>query len=271
MAAIVTKAFVMNSFPWKDRHRLLHLLTPEQGLITAMAPASESLRSKLRGGTQLFSLGEFTLTDRQGRFSISDGTVIESFASISQDLDRLAAASHAAEVFSDVARNDEPRRRLFDLWAYTLYEVASGQDPVFAAQMGCLRLMGEIGFPPCLDACVLCQKIPQAPYAFSYRAGGLLCLADQAAGGQEMTSGLSEGTLALLRHVISAPFPRLFRFQAGPGARSQASCFADRWVEEKMEKRYKRLAMLDQCLDFICPRPKEAKEDKEDDSLSQLV
>lgn len=163
MAAIVTKAFVMNSFPWKDRHRLLHLLTPEQGLITAMAPASESLRSKLRGGTQLFSLGEFTLTDRQGRFSISDGTVIESFASISQDLDRLAAASHAAEVFSDVARNDEPRRRLFDLWAYTLYEVASGQDPVFAAQMGCLRLMGEIGFPPAWTPVSFVRRYPRLP------------------------------------------------------------------------------------------------------------
>lgn len=253
MSLMVIKAFVMKSFPWKDRHRLLHLLTPDLGLITAMAPASESLRSRLRAVTQLFSYAEFTLSCRQSRYSIRDGSVIESFTPISQDLDRLAAASYAAEIFSDIARNDEPQRILFELWAYTINEIAVSGDPVFIARMGALRLMEIIGFSPCLDTCVVCRKSPEGPLRFSFSEGGLLCGKDLAVAGGETLTPLSPGTAALLRHITKAPLKRLYRFQAAPEVRRQAACLAERWLEEKMEKEYKGLALLDQCPDFVLP------------------
>lgn len=271
MTTMVTKAFVMKSFPWKDRHRLLHLLTPDLGLITAMAPASESLRSRLRAVTQLFSYAEFTLSCRQSRYSIRDGSVIESFIPISQDLDRLAAASHAAEIFSDVARNDEPQRVLFDLWAYTLNEIAGAEDPVFIARMGALRLMEAIGFSPCLEGCVVCRSKLDGPLWFSFCEGGLLCDKDLAAAGGETLTPLSPGTASLLRHITRAPLPKLYRFQASPAVRRQAECFAERWLEEKMEKEYKGLAMLDQCPDFVLPPACIAGEDNRHDDLPQPV
>ncbi len=260
MNTLVTKAFVMNSFPWKDRHRLLHLLTPDHGLITALAPAGESLRSRLRCLTQLFSLTELTLTCRQSRFTIQEGSVIESFVAISSDLDRLAAASHAAEVFSDVARNDEPQRTYFDLWAYTLYEISVSDDPVFIARMGSLRLMEEIGLAPGLDACVICRDPSRGLAGFSFREGGLLCSGDAGRVREEALTPLSKGALALLRHVTRAPYGKLYRFQASDGIKKEASCLVDRWVEEKMEKRYRRLTLLDQCPDFqILPGQGEGK------------
>ncbi len=269
MNRVVTKAFVMNSFPWKDRHRLLHLLTPDLGLITAMAPASESLRSRLRAVTQLFCCAEYTLTCKQSRYSVQDGSVIESFVSISRDLDRLAAASHAAEVFSDVARNDEPQRSLYELWGFTLQEIASAEDPVFIARMGTLRLMELIGFSPRLDSCLICGSEPEVPLQFSFREGGPLCSKDLAAAGGETLMPLTAGAVSLLRHMASAPLNRLYRFQASPAVRGQAACFADRWVEEKMEKGYRRLALLDQCPDFILPADGTGREKESHDDLSR--
>lgn len=273
MSSLVTKAFVMQSFPWKDRHRLLHLLTPDQGLITAMAPASESLRSKLRGVTNLFALSEFTLTSRQSRYTVKDGTVIESFISLSSDLDRLAAASHAAEIFSDVARNDEPQRAVFDLWAYTLYEISVSEDPVFIARMGAMRLMEEIGLSPGLDSCVYCRDPARGQAGFSFQEGGLLCSRDLDRTVEGSWIPLSSGALALLRHIASAPLPRLYRFQASRPVRDEASCLADRWLEEKMEKRYKRLSFLDQCPSFLPDlqglRKKPEKDPKTDEEIVQ--
>ncbi len=251
MTSLVTKAFVMNSFPWKDRHRLLHLLTPDRGLITAMAPASESMKSRLRGVTNLFSLSEFTLTCRQSRFTVKDGSVIESFISISSDLDRLAAASHAAEIFSDVARNDEPQKEIFDLWAYTIYEISVSEDPVFIARMSAMRLMELIGLAPGLEACVYCRDPFRAYAGFSFREGGLLCAQDLGRFKEQSLTPLSKGALALLRHIKSAPLPRLYRFEASQAIRREAASLADRWLEEKMEKQYKRLTWLDQCPDFL--------------------
>ena len=147
MNVITTKAFVMKSFPWKERHKLLHLLTPELGLITALAPASERMKSDIRGATQ-FSLSEFVLTEKQGRYSVRSAFVIESFVPFYNDFERLTAVSHASEVFTDVARHDEPNRTLFDLWAYSVYEISVSEYPVFIARMATLRLMVEIGLTP---------------------------------------------------------------------------------------------------------------------------
>ncbi len=246
MSTVATKAFVMNSFPWKERHRLLHLLTPDLGLITALAPASERMRSEIRGATQLFSLSEFVLTVRQSRYSVRSASVIESFIEIAEDLDRLTAASHAAEVFTDVARHDEPNRALFELWAYSIYEISVSEYPVFVARMATFRLMVEIGLTPCLDSCVRCHGHVDEPFRFSFLEGGLLCGKEEFRKTQAEWTVLSPGTLALLRHIATSPYKKLFRFYASEEAQSEASDFADRWLEERMEKRYNRLALLEQ-------------------------
>lgn len=246
MKTIETKGFVMNVFAWKDHDRLLHLLTPELGLITANARGSASMKSKLRSLTQLFSLSDFILIERQGRYTVRSGVLQESFAGISFDLDRLAAASHAAEAFSDVARNGEPQRYVFDLWAYAIYQIATGEDPVFASRLATFRLMVESGFAPMLNACVRCLSEVSFPCRFSFREGGLIC--DQSGCRQAGDEGvtLSEGTVALLRYVTKAPFSRLFLFQASDLIREEASDFADQWLEKKMEKPYRRLSLVDQ-------------------------
>jgi DNA repair protein RecO (recombination protein O) len=251
MSVITTKAFVMKSFPWKERHKLPHLLTPELGLITALAPASERLKSKIRGATQLFSLSEFVLTEKQGRYSVRSAYVIESFDPFYKDFERLTAVSHAAEVFTDVARHDEPNRSLFDLWAYSVYEISISEYPVFISCMATLRLMVEIGLTPCLDSCVRCHDHVNVPYRFSFFEGGLLCKREEFRQTQAELTVLSPDTLALLRHIATAPHKKLFRFYASSETRSEASDFADRWLEERMEKRYNRLAFLDQNSTFL--------------------
>ena len=261
MSTLVTKAFVMNSFPWKERHRLLHLLTPEHGLITAMAPASANIKSKLRAVSQLFSLSELSLSEKSGRYTIQEGSVIESFMALSDDLDRLAAASHAAEVFSDVARNDEPDRRVFELWAYTIHEISVSDDPVFIARMSAMRLMALIGLAPDLDGCVICREPLQEPFLFSDREGGLLCDKDIAPGRHDALTALAPGTVSLLRHIEKAPLEKLYRFYAAENIKQEAACLADRWVEEKMEKRYQRLSLLDSCPDFLLNLKKDDKSD----------
>ena len=230
----------------KDRDRLLHLLTPGLGLITANARGSASMKSKLRSLTQLFSLSDFILIERQGRYTIRSGVLQESFAGISFDLDRLAAASHAAEAFSDVARNGEPHRYIFDLWAYTIYQIANGEDPVFAARLATFRLMVESGFAPMLDACVRCQCEIAYPCQFSFRAGGLVCEKSDCRRVGDEGITLSEGAAALLCYIAKAPFNRLFLFQVSDFVREEASNFADRWLEQKMEKSYRRLSLIDQ-------------------------
>jgi DNA repair protein RecO len=117
--------------------------------------------------------------------------------------------------------------------------------------MATLRLMVEIGLTPCLDSCVRCHDHVNVPYRFSFFEGGLLCKREEFRQTQAELTVLSPDTLALLRHIATAPHKKLFRFYASSETRSEASDFADRWLEERMEKRYNRLAFLDQNSTFL--------------------
>ena len=246
MDTLKTKGYVMNVFPWNDRDRLLHLLTPGLGLITANARGSSGIKSKLRSLTQLFSLCDYTLIEKQGRYTVRSGEMIEPFAHIAFDLDRVTAASHTAEVFSDVARNSEPQRLIFELLGYVLYDIDISSDPVFSARLGTFRLMCDIGFSPCLDGCVRCHhKLGKPPYCFSYHAGGMLCGRPECCHPDDGVITLSKSAASLLTYVSLAPYNRLFLFHASETVRTEVSDFTDRWLQEKMEKSYSRLSLLD--------------------------
>ena len=188
--------------------------------------------------------------------------MIESFADVSADLD-VWRQPPRGEVFSDVARNGEPQRVIFELWAnpsrgFDQRRPCPDCPPGNPSSDGKHRLFTR------LDACVICRRQLEGVPVFSYSAGGLLCEEDRACA-QDALTVLSCGSLALLRHVMTVPFWRLFRFTASPAVRAQASCFASRWVEEKMEKRYKRLSILDQCRHFGWQAPNQTQEGGEGD------
>lgn len=245
MTNIFSKGFVMASFPYRERDRMLHILTPDYGLISAGARGACSVKSKLRSVSNLFSLCNYDLFHHKGRFYVDDGEVIESFLNISESLEHLTAASHAAEVFRDLTRHSPPDKKYFDLWAYTIYEVSQSKRPVLISRLSTLRLLAEAGYAPRLNSCVICQRPVSGDAVFSFSNSGIICHRHSCGDSSEDYLKMSRGTLALLQHILSAPLNRLYRFQVADKIEKNASQFLDLYLCQKMEKDYKKLTFLE--------------------------
>lgn len=94
-------------------------------------------------------------------------------------LPALYAGYYVAELLADWTEDYDPHPGLFEEARATLDRLC---DPTIAPEFHVARyewvLLGELGYRPVLDHCVLCQRPKTqkaSPVAFSVAAGGVLC------------------------------------------------------------------------------------------------
>ena len=111
MNSIRTKAIVLRRTNYGEADRILQLLTPSHGKVTAMAKGVRREKSKLAGGIELFAVSDVTLVSGKGDFWTLTGAKMDTFfAHIMTDYERMQfgyevikQTSKAAEQVSDEA------------------------------------------------------------------------------------------------------------------------------------------------------------------------
>ena len=104
-----TNALVLRETAYQDADKLLSLLTPDHGCLTARARGVRSRSSRLKAACQLLTYGEFTLLERQGRYTITEAVMLNPFQKLRDDLEKLSLGSYLAQL------GETPvRRRLCD-------------------------------------------------------------------------------------------------------------------------------------------------------------
>lgn len=115
MKTLRTKAIVLRRTNYAEADRILQLLTPDNGVISAIAKASRREKSKLAGGIELFARCDVSVTQGKGDLSILTGARLEQFYShIMTDYDRLQLGYDVIKQVAKAANSyDEPA--FFDL------------------------------------------------------------------------------------------------------------------------------------------------------------
>lgn len=110
-----TKAIVLSRTNYGEADRILNLITPEIGTVSAIAKGVRRERSRLAGGVELLAVSDLTLHRGKGDLWIVTGARLETFfGSILHDYDRLQFAYY---VLRDVRRASEtvPEPEFYDL------------------------------------------------------------------------------------------------------------------------------------------------------------
>lgn len=244
MAHLKVKGFVIREVPVGETDRIVNILTSEHGLISASARGARRTRSPLLLSTQVFSLSDFELFANKGHYTINSAELSEAFLPLHQDLDRLVCAAHLAEVLLDCTRDAIAQPELYRLWAYSLQALQSRPDPLLTVHLAQSRLLAEIGYAPYTDSCVVCGDAAGDQAWFSIRTCGTIC--EKASCRQKAGDArkLAAGTLACLRHALTAPLGKLFGVQLSAAAHHDFIWLADRYLTHQMEKAYTRLQLL---------------------------
>jgi DNA repair protein RecO (recombination protein O) len=171
-----------------ESDRLLTILTPELGLIQAIAPGSRKPKSTMGGRSGLFVVNELLIYKGRSLDRITQAETIESYPGLSRDLGKLAAGQYLAELALYQALSDQPQAELFFLLGEHLSRISRSptihDHPSFIPVIpllthGIYHLLALGGIAPQVHHCCLTQQKLQPDFTqanwqvgFSILGGG---------------------------------------------------------------------------------------------------
>lgn len=178
---------VLKGSPLKESDRLITVLTPELGLIRAVAPGAKKHKSRLRGRTELFVVNEFLLVKGRSLDKIIQAETIYTYPGLSQDVGKLASAQYLAELALYLAVDEQPQQELYELLNEHLRRIEQlkpKQNVYPYIAQGVFHLLAIAGIAPQVHICCRTQKSvtpdltnPQWLTGLSFDSGGLVNLA----------------------------------------------------------------------------------------------
>ena len=98
MEPFVTMGLVLKETRYREADRILTILTPKLGVITAMAANSLRLKSKLFSACGLFCYSEFTLVPGRNMYTVREAEVQNIFHGISSSIEGVSLAMYLTEL-----------------------------------------------------------------------------------------------------------------------------------------------------------------------------
>ena len=100
MDTIVPPGLVLKETRYKESDRIMTLLTPDLGVISASAKGSLRLKSKLFSACGLFCYSEFVLVPGRNMYTVREADVKNVFHGISSSIEGMSLAMYMAEMAS---------------------------------------------------------------------------------------------------------------------------------------------------------------------------
>ena len=230
---------------------MLDLLTKEGEIITLSCHKTSKMGA-VNVLSQPFILADFELFYYKYRYSLNGGQLVYPFAGLQADLDRMTALAHLAEVYLDALKSQAAQPQAYELWAYTASRIEKSDQPLLDVRISQFKFLCLLGFMPWLFDCVTCHRAYEAGMVFNFNLSGLECPYRHQRPGDlaSHTCSVSPGLLAALRYIVQADLPSLFKFQVTPDLEADLLAFSDAYLEQIMEKSYKRLGLSQEAEEF---------------------
>ncbi len=173
----------LKAVPMGETDRLLTILTPDVGLIRAVAPGSRKHQSRLGGRSDLFVINQVLVVKGKHLDKLVQADTLRTFPGLSQHLGRLTASQYLAEVVLLMALSDCPQGELFQVFVEHLerLETAAPEALLAALCHGLYHLLALAGVAPEVHHCTRSRRAivpdlldPAWQIEFSAEAGGLV-------------------------------------------------------------------------------------------------
>lgn len=173
---IITKAIVIKSVTYKDNDKILTLLTPEYGKISASLKGANKPQAKLKFAGQLFCFAEFSLVSYGKTNTVKTATEIESFFDVSKDFEMLSVGSAILEISDKITKDGENCYLVFLNTLKALqFLVFSKVPPKLTLLKYMLESFKICGYEPNVDKCKSCGAKFNNKFFLNIETGAFVC------------------------------------------------------------------------------------------------
>ena len=226
-----TYALLLRSVDFSESDKIVHLLTPGEGRLTAIAKGARRSVKRFPGTLDIFNhLRVQTYQSRPGRMvHLEQARLVSPFERLRVLPQRFALACYLLEMIDRIAPeggSSPDCKRLFDFTLGALRVISESEpDPRLRVFLE-LRALDAAGLRPELRLCVRCgrEPSPPGPVGFHVGDGGPVCKRCEQHNDGLVSVNL--GTLRALHQSLCLPFDKLDRLAIG----AQSLAEADRVV-----------------------------------------
>ncbi|MEH2254268.1 DNA repair protein RecO [Nostoc sp.] len=171
-----------------ESDKIVTILTPEFGLIRAVAPGARKHNSSLGGRSGMFVVNELLIAKGRSLDKITQAQTLKTYPGLAKDLGKLAASQYLAEIVLCQALSEQPQEELYELFNEHLHRLevlssANASSVLAHLAHGVFHLLALAGVTPQVQICCLSGRPlkpdftdPNWQVGFSIPAGGTVCL-----------------------------------------------------------------------------------------------
>jgi len=175
-----TQGFILKKTDRGEADRIFTIYTKDFGKLEILAKAERKIKSKLKGGLELFYLSEIEFIQGKTHKTLTDAILIENFPILRKNLERLPIAYRISEVLDNLIKGQEADEKTWNLLNETFQKLNNQQSTSNNQQLlyyyFLWNLLSILGYQPELYNCSLCQKklLPEKLY-LNLKEGGIIC------------------------------------------------------------------------------------------------
>lgn len=235
------RGLVLREVKYKESSKILTILTEEEGKITAEAKGVLRKGSRCAASAQCLVWSELTFFERGGRYTLTEGSVLEDFAALRADLSDYALGCYFAELLEAVSDEDSPNAALLHLGLNALFALSRRLYPSgHVKSVFELRLMCLAGFAPQVDRCADCGDHAPAEPRFSLQGGAVHC-AGCAPPAPGKSLPLCRASLAAMRHATTADPKKIYSFTLDEAAAERLERVSEEYVLTQLDRGFRTL------------------------------
>ena len=154
---IKTQGIILKGFNYSDYDQILTVLTKDLGKIKVMARGVRRSKSKIRGGSQVFSFVQLELYKGKNFYRMIQTNCVKSFIEIRENYEKLLAASEWSEILDKLLMEEEKDEEIFKLaisgFAYLAHKETEKTLRVFET-----KLLHQMGVLAKDTKCSICES-----------------------------------------------------------------------------------------------------------------
>ncbi len=174
MDGIVSNAIVLNAADINENDKIIGLFSPERGKFSAVLKGVKKANAKMKFAAMPFCFAEFVLSERNGRYTVTNCTEIESFYELRLDLDRFYAGTCVLETLRVLGQTNQPDASLFLEAIRALKQLKTAAVPKTVLLHFLSRSLDLAGFRLQWKECTACGSKTLLS-GIDFERGGIVC------------------------------------------------------------------------------------------------
>ncbi|MFN8533781.1 MAG: DNA repair protein RecO [Dehalococcoidia bacterium] len=153
-----TEGIVVRLVNVGEADKILTLVTPDHGKLSALAKSIRRPKAKLSGHLDLFSRAKLLIANGRNLDVIAGAEMIDGFRRVRDDLWRTSCAIYAIELVERFSEENLENRSLYGLLVGALEILDETRNAEVLLRHFELAVLGASGFRPELRNCLVCQR-----------------------------------------------------------------------------------------------------------------